>query len=177
MIEALEDGCPKYYNSQILSRYFRKDYYEWYERQIKLLLKRQRTEAEKRKGTFVLPTTLPAQTISKLREFEEVVRKANERKRLEREARATTKEPYIPNKDLIAAVEHIERELRADAGTRGARAIHWSEAFRVVKKGEKVPDGLVDFSRTFLNECNKKALINQKLNASQLQKQQWRDFL
>jgi|LauGreDrversion4_2_1035121.scaffolds.fasta_scaffold24068_1 hypothetical protein len=36
---------------------------------------------------------------------------------------------------------------------------------------------LVDFSRTFLNECNKKALINQKLNASQLQKQQWRDFL
>ena len=36
---------------------------------------------------------------------------------------------------------------------------------------------LVDFSRTFLNECNKKALINQKLNASQLQKQQLRDFL
>ena len=27
LTEALEDGCPKYYNSQILSRYYRKDYF------------------------------------------------------------------------------------------------------------------------------------------------------
>jgi len=28
LTEALEDGCPKYYNSQILSRYYRKDYFD-----------------------------------------------------------------------------------------------------------------------------------------------------
>ena len=28
LTEQLEDGTPKYYNSNILSRYFRKDYYE-----------------------------------------------------------------------------------------------------------------------------------------------------
>ena len=27
LIEALEDGCPKYYNSNILGRYYRKDYF------------------------------------------------------------------------------------------------------------------------------------------------------
>ena len=28
LTESLDDGTPKYYNSNILSRYFRKDYYE-----------------------------------------------------------------------------------------------------------------------------------------------------
>jgi len=29
LTEALDDGCPKYYNSNILSRYYRKDYFDW----------------------------------------------------------------------------------------------------------------------------------------------------
>jgi len=29
LTEALEDGSPKYYNSQILSRYYRKDYFNY----------------------------------------------------------------------------------------------------------------------------------------------------
>lgn len=28
LTEALDDGCPKYYNSNILSRYYRKDYFD-----------------------------------------------------------------------------------------------------------------------------------------------------
>jgi hypothetical protein len=28
LTEALEDGCPRYYNSQILNRYYKKDYFD-----------------------------------------------------------------------------------------------------------------------------------------------------
>jgi len=27
LTEALEDGCPRYYNSQILNHYYKKDYF------------------------------------------------------------------------------------------------------------------------------------------------------